>query len=116
MCIRDRVKALTPSGFGAVTWDATAEVYKATLTSASDNPFVTTIDLGVPDVVGMVKAKDSYVAVINNTGAATQITTLTAQVAALTTQLAASVTKKRFNKLARKWNRAFPSQKVALKK
>jgi hypothetical protein len=117
-----QVKALTPSGFGSVTWDATAEVYKATLTSASDNPFVTTIDLGVTDVVGMVKAKDSYVAVINNAAAATANAAATAQIAALTAQLAesrpiaTSVTKKKYNTLARKWNAAFPSQKVALKK
>jgi hypothetical protein len=53
---------------------------------------------------------------VNSTAPATTITALQAQVAALTTQVAAMVTKKRFNKLARKWNAAFPSQKVALKK
>ena len=51
-----------------------------------------------------------------------QVTSLTAQVAALTAQLAesrpkaTSVTKKRYNTLARKWNAAFPGQRVALKK
>jgi hypothetical protein len=53
---------------------------------------------------------------------AAKVATLTAQVAALTAQLAesrpkaTSVTKKKYNTLARKWNAAFPSQRVALKK
>ena len=51
-----------------------------------------------------------------------QVTDLTGKVAALTTQLeasrpvATSVTKKKYNTLARKWNAANPSNKVALKK
>ena len=59
---------------------------------------------------------------VNGLDLATQVTSLTAQVAALTAQLAesrpkaTSVTKKRYNTLARKWNAAFPSQRVALKK
>jgi hypothetical protein len=66
-----------------------------------------------------VKAKaDKFTTVINNTTQAA----VDAQVAALTAQLAASrpkaksVTKKRFNTLARAWNRAFPSQAVKLKR
>jgi hypothetical protein len=53
---------------------------------------------------------------------ADQVKALTTQVAALTAQLAASrpvatsVTKKKYNTLARKWNAANPSNKVALKK
>ena len=50
-----------------------------------------------------------------------QITALTAQVAALTAQMAnmrtkaRSVTKKKYNRLARKWNAANPGARVALK-
>jgi hypothetical protein len=50
------------------------------------------------------------------------VTALTAQVAALTAQLAVSrliedsVTQKKYNTLARKWNKANPGAKVALKK
>jgi len=46
---------------------------------------------------------------------AAQVTALTAQVAALQVIVARKVTKKRYNTLARKWNRAFPSQKVWVK-
>jgi hypothetical protein len=47
---------------------------------------------------------------------ASQVTALTAQVAALTAQLQASVTKAKFNKLAKRWNRANPNNKVKLQK
>jgi hypothetical protein len=47
---------------------------------------------------------------------ADQVASLTAQVAALQATVAKKVTKKRYNTLARKWNKAFPTQKVALKK
>jgi hypothetical protein len=46
---------------------------------------------------------------------AAQVTALTAQVAALQAIVDRKVTKKRYNTLARKWNRAFPSQKVWVK-
>ena len=45
-----------------------------------------------------------------------QVTALTAQVAALTAQLQATVTKAKYNKLAKRWNRANPSNKVKLQK
>ena len=77
------IKALTPTNFGAVTWDAAAKVYKATLTSPSNSPFITTIDLGASDVSGFADATDSNVAVVNNPGVSSQIAALTAQVAAL---------------------------------
>ena len=47
---------------------------------------------------------------------ATQIAALTAQVAALQAIVDRKVSKKRYNTLARKWNAAFPGQRVALKK
>jgi hypothetical protein len=68
------------------------------------------------DLAGFpVRSLTATIAVGSADPAAT-IASLQSQVAALTTQVAAMVTKKRFNKLARKWNAAFPSQKVALKK
>jgi hypothetical protein len=45
-----------------------------------------------------------------------QVTALQAQVAALTAQLQATVTKAKYNKLAKRWNRANPSNKVKLQK
>ena len=59
---------------------------------------------------------------VNSSDPATTFTGLTAQVTALTAQLAVSrliensVTQKKYNTLVRKWNAAFPSNKVALKK
>ena len=59
---------------------------------------------------------------VNVQDLAATVSSLNAQVAALTAQLAdsrpkaTSVTKKKYNTLARKWNAAFPSQRVALKK
>jgi hypothetical protein len=105
------VLALTPTGVSGLDWDATSEKYEAVMTSSSDNPYVLTIDLGVTDTVGMAKAKDSFVAVINNTGVAAQITALTAQITALTAD---------YNALAAKWNKRVasktaPKKKVALK-
>jgi hypothetical protein len=105
------VLALTPTGVSGLAWDATSEKYEAVLTSSSDDPYVLTIDLGVTDTVGMAKAKDSFIAVINNTGVAAQITALTAQITALTTD---------YNALAAKWNKRVasktaPKKKVVLK-
>jgi hypothetical protein len=109
-------------GFGFITWNASKKAYQSTLTSGSSSVFLASIDLKGSDVVGMPKASDVISAIVNNPAAATANAAATAQIAALTTQLAASrpiatsVTKKKYNTLARKWNAAFPSQKVALKK
>ena len=59
---------------------------------------------------------------VNSADPAVQINALQAQVTALSAQLlvsrliADSVTQLKYNRLARKWNAAFPSQRVALKK
>jgi hypothetical protein len=112
------------TNMGLITWDATAKVYKSTMTSPSTGAFIASIDLASADrsILGLPDSKQELVATVNVAGASTQVASLTAQVAALTAQLAASrpiatsVTKKKYNTLARKWNAAFPSQKVALKK
>jgi hypothetical protein len=113
------VNANKSSDLGTFAWDPTAKVYKAKLTSPSASPFLVdfSIRAAASDVAGLPKAVRSSTSVVNFSSA-----TLNAQIAALTAQLAESrpkansVTKKRFNKLARKWNAAFPSQRVALKK
>jgi hypothetical protein len=101
------------SGIG---WDAATKTYKATLTALSTQPFLAGITLADNSVAGLADANYAYSGVVNNPGAATQVAALTAQVAALTAQVAKRVSKKKYNTLARKWNAAFPSQKVALKK
>jgi hypothetical protein len=70
----------------------------------------------VSNITGLPTAKTTFFATINSVSLSTQVATLTAQVAALQAIVDRKVTKKRYNTLARKWNRAFPSQAVKLKK
>jgi hypothetical protein len=97
---------------GTVTWDASAKVYKSTMTSPSSGAFIGTITGASADVDGFADSSDDILAVVNYSGSSA----LVAQVTALTAQVAKRVSKKKYNTLARKWNAAFPSQKVALKK
>jgi hypothetical protein len=103
------------SNMGTITWDATAEVYKSTMTSPSNGVFLASITGASGDVTGFADSADDILAVVNYAGASSQVATLTAQIATMRPK-ATSVTKKRYNTLARKWNAAFPSQKVKLKK
>ena len=105
-------------------WDSANKWHDATITSNTNRAFIVTIDGNGStdnpgDVAGYADSTISSLVVVNGASSApatvsTQVSTLTAQVAALTAQLAASVTKKKYNKLARKWNRANPSNKVKL--
>jgi hypothetical protein len=112
-----------PTLGAVVTWDSTRKVYYQSVTAqATAAPWSYTLALSKTDIGGLAKAKDTHFAAVNSPAAAAANATATAQIAALTAQLAASrpiatsVTKKKYNTLARKWNAAFPSQKVALKK
>jgi hypothetical protein len=97
-------------------WDASAKNYKMTLTGVNSDPYVFKMDLGFTDAaLGLPAVADTSSAVINNPAVAAQVATLTAQIAALQVIVDRKVTKKRYNTLARKWNRAFPSQKVWVK-
>jgi hypothetical protein len=106
----------------SLVWDAANKWHDATITSSTDRAFALTIDGNGAtadddtEVLGFAGNKMSTVVILNGAGAAAQQTALTAQVAALTAQVAKRVSKKKYNTLARKWNAAFPSQKVALKK
>jgi hypothetical protein len=118
-----QVGALTP----VFTYSATTKVYEiswtapataqgvavqATLVAAKTPTAVTAFGATVPTVFSSVDVQDIE----------KQVTALTAQVTALTAQLAVSrliensVTQKKYNTLARKWNKANPGAKVALKK
>jgi hypothetical protein len=108
----DTVRA---GGFGLITWNASKKAYQSTLTSGSSSVFLASIDLKGEDVLGMPDAADVISAIVNNAGVSDQIASLTAQIAALQVIVDRKVTKKRYNTLARKWNRAFPSQKVWVK-
>jgi hypothetical protein len=110
------------------TYSVSRKLWVGKVTSpANTRPFIVTLDgngaTSGPSNAGLGSSSvDNQLIVINNAAAAAANASATAQIAALTAQLAesrpkaTSVTKKRFNTLARKWNAAFPSQKVALKK
>ena len=113
-----KVGPVTLSNPAKLTWDTDRKTLTATIVGSAAgnasvavelNPAATKIDaFGTPKTVFFTVA-------VGGTQAE-QITALTSQVAALTTQLAASVTKAKYNKLARKWNRANPSNRVKLAK
>ncbi len=124
------------SGSGSVA-TAIAETVAATSTTSgvynitapvgsivSAGPGLITLTLVKPmtEVTAFGDLTDSATLVVNSADPAAALETAQAQVAALTAQLAnsrskaTSVTKKRFNTLARAWNRAFPSQAVKLKR
>ena len=67
------------------------------------------LDAAATAVEGLAAPKDTFFKVINSGDQ-------TAQIAALQAIVDRKVSKKKYNTLARKWNAAFPSQKVALKK
>jgi hypothetical protein len=130
----------TPTGFGAFTSPAVTGVskskgvYNMTINVAESGAGLLTLAIASGKLADEEKASfgsraDKVTVSVNSADPATQITALTAQVtdltgkvAALTAQLdasrpvATSVTKKKYNTLARKWNAANPSNKVALKK
>jgi len=101
---------------GAYSYDATDKVYKATLTTAATSgSAIVESKIAASEVVGLAKPVTSVISTIAVGDLASQIAALTAQISVLEAAVAAKVTKKRFNTLARKWNKAFPSKKVALK-
>jgi hypothetical protein len=119
------VATATLTRTGASTWwNASTKTYQGTLTSTTNNPFIveigvdgdTAAGIGDPSVNGLPDAAHKAILIVNNPAAATANAALTAQIAALQVIVDRKVTKKRFNTLARKWNAAFPSQKVKLKK
>jgi hypothetical protein len=100
------------SAITAATWDAALGKHKFTHTSATNSPYILTVDLGATNIVGYADKSDEAPIVVNNTAVSAQIASLTATVA----KLSERPSKKKYNRLARKWNKAFPSQKVALVK
>jgi hypothetical protein len=106
-----------------LTWDADDKRYEAKVHNATAGPFAITASITDPTEVTALGAKVvTAFATVNAVDASAQVVLLTAQVAALQAQLensrptATSVTKKKYNTLARKWNAANPSARVALKK
>ena len=102
----------------AFTWTAARSAYRATFTATSTAPFAYILDHAGSSVAGLGTASTKGIFNVNGTSASAvseQVAALTAQIATMRPK-ATSVTKKKYNTLARKWNRAFPSQAVKLKK
>lgn len=97
---------------GDFDWNASKGTYLATVTSDQDSAYILTVSMDVSRVDGFAAPSESAQFVVNGKGSAN----LAKQVADLQAKLANRVTKKRFNTLAKKWNAAFPSQAVKLKK
>jgi len=99
---------------GALAWNADNKRYQGKLHSLLAGPFAVTATITSPTEVKGFTRNTSFFGTVNATDLATQVTALTAQVAALTAQLAATVTKAKYNKLAKRWNKANPGNKVKL--
>ena len=97
-------------------WNSTKKANVVSITPADGNPIAVHAVLATAaaslDVAGLPKSKKSFFTVINGAGSSD----LAAKVAELQKIVDRKVTKKRFNTLAKKWNAAFPSQAVKLKK
>jgi hypothetical protein len=105
--------ATTPTaGKYILSHSTTTNVYTIKTLNRSDaGPMAVSVKLATPPtkVDAFGDFVDSAFFTVNSVDLAAQVTLLEAKVAKM-------VTKKRYNTLARKWNAAFPSQKVALKK
>jgi hypothetical protein len=103
-------------------WNKAAQAWRGKITASADGgPISLSVTLGgtiqtTAEAVGFAKPVTVSYNTVVAVDLTAQVTALTAQVAALQVIVDRKVTKKRYNKLARKWNAAFPSQKVALKK
>ena len=106
---------------GNFTYDSTAKTYTIK-TAVRDAAGQQAVNLNVVAAKQSTKQTAfgdpvlSQFYIMTATDLSAQVTSLTAQVAALTAQLNAGVTAAKYNKLAKRWNRANPTKKVALKK
>ena len=96
----------------AFSYDATDKRYEATLTApATAGTTVIANTITASAVAGLAKPVTEIVSNISVADLAGQVVALQAQLAALT---AATVSKDRFNKLAKRWNKANPNKRVKL--
>lgn len=99
---------------GSFSYDATDKRYEATLTApATAGTTVIANTITASAVAGLAKPATEVISNISVADLAGQVVALQAQIAALT---AATVSKDRFNKLAKRWNKANPNKKVKLVK
>jgi hypothetical protein len=106
------------------TYSTVRKQYEAVLHGTASSSVAMSVTLVAQDLSanGFAKPVTYAFSSVSGSDLATQVTNLTAQVATLTAQLAVSrliensVSQKKYNTLARKWNKANPGAKVALKK
>jgi hypothetical protein len=107
------------TGINEFEYEAATKTYSWAFTAPTTASPVA-IQIKATDAIAAVTAfgatAPSAFFTVNAVDLAAQVTALTAQVAALQVIVDRKVKKKRFNTLARKWNAAFPSQAVKLKK
>ena len=99
---------------GSFSYDSTDKRYEATLTApATAGTTVLANTITASPVAGLAKPVTEVISNISVADLAGQVVALQAQLAALT---AATVSKDRFNKLAKRWNKANPNKRVKLVK
>jgi uncharacterized small protein (DUF1192 family) len=99
---------------GAFSYDSTDKRYEATLTApATAGTTVLANTITASAVAGLARPVTEIVSNISVADLAGQVAALQAQIATLK---AATVTKDRFNKLAKRWNKANPTKRVKLVK
>ena len=97
----------------ALTWNSTDKLYKGVITTPAAAGTVAGIaTISATDVTGLAKAVKEASFSIAAADLATQVATLSALLA--TAQADAAKANKKFNKLAKRWNRANPTKKVKL--
>jgi hypothetical protein len=108
----------------AETYSTVRKQYEAVVFGTATANVAMSVSLTATDLSanGFAKPIKYVFSSVSGGDLATQVTTLTAQVAALVANLAAlqiikdrKVSKLKYNRLARKWNAAFPSNKVWVK-
>jgi hypothetical protein len=97
----------------ALTWNSTDKLYKGVITTPATAGAVAGLaNISATDVTGFAKAVKEASFSIAAADLATQVATLSALLA--TAQADAAKANKKFNKLAKRWNRANPTKKVKL--
>jgi hypothetical protein len=124
----DELVSLTVAGAGSANtggvfvYHATSKTLRASFDVTRSGTYGIGVELDADDTDTVVDsaswgaAKSVFFTSITGAALDVQVANLTAQVAALQAIVDRKVKKKRFNTLARKWNAAFPSQAVKLKK
>lgn len=96
-----------------LAWNSSEKIYKGVITTPATSgtvPAVSTILSS--DVAGLAKSKNEVAFTITNVDLADALAVANAKIAELEASVANKVTKKKYNKLARKWNKANPDNKV----